>query len=102
MRIEVHDRRDDDRYEVAVDREPAGLLTYRLETDRIAFTHAEVDREYGGKGVGSALAAYALHDARARGLAVLPDCPFLSAYIGKHPEHVDLVPADLRGRYGLG
>lgn len=102
MRINVHDRRDGDRYEVTVDGEPAGLLTYRLETGRIAFTHAEVDREFGGKGIGSALAAYALDDARARGLEVRPDCPFLSAYIGKHPEYVELVPTDLRGRYGLG
>ena len=29
---------------------------------------------------------------RARGLAVLPLCPFVKAYIGKHPdEYADLV-----------
>jgi len=102
VQIEVQDRSGSGRYDVTVDGEPAGLLTYRLEASRIAFTHAEVRPEFGGKGVGSALAAYALDDARARALDVLPDCPFLSAYIQKHPEYVDLVPSELRARYGLG
>lgn len=102
MHIEVQDQRDVDRYEVTVDGTPAGVLTYRLETEHIAFPHAVVYPEFGGQGVGSALAAYALDDARTRGLAVLPDCPFLSAYIEKHPEYLDLVPAELRRRYGLG
>lgn len=102
MTIDVQDRRDADRYEVCVDGERAGFLTYRLESDRITFTHAEVDPGYGGRGVGSALAAYALDDARNRGLAVLPNCPFVTAYVQKHSEYVDLVPAELRPMYGLG
>lgn len=101
MQIDVQDRRDDNHYEVTVDGEPAGLLTYRIVDEQIALTHAVVYPEFGGKGVGTRLAAYALDDARKRGLAVLPDCPFISAYIEKHPEHVDLVPAELRPRYGL-
>lgn len=55
----------------------------------------------GGRGVGSQLARHALDDARARGLAVVPDCPFLNDYLSKHPEYADLVPADLRARFGL-
>ena len=102
MQITVEDRRDDNRYEVTVDGKPAGLLTYRLRPGRIAFTHAEVDRAFSGHGVGSKLASYALDDARRRGLTVLPDCPFVSGYIAKHMEYVDLVPAESRTGYGLG
>ena len=39
--------------------------------------------------------------ARERGLAVHPDCPFVRGWIAKHPEYVDLVPADEHARYGL-
>jgi len=101
MTIDVQDRPDGDRFEVTVDGAPAGSLSYRLDPDRISFTHAEVDPAFGGRGVGSALAAYALDDARARGLAVLPDCPFVSSYVAKNPEYVELVPVELRARYGL-
>ena len=84
-----------------MDGEQAGLLTYRLSPGRIAFPHAEVDPAYGGKGVGSALAKYALDDARSRGLEVLPDCPFVTAYVKRHREYADLVPKELHSRYGL-
>jgi len=101
LTIDVRDRPDDRQYEVTVDGQVAGKLVYRLGPDQIAFTHAEVDSAYGGKGVGSALASHALDDARARGLAVLPDCPFVTAYVKKHSEYVDLVPDHLRPSYGL-
>ncbi len=38
---------------------------------------------------------------RDRGLAVLPDCPFVRGWIAKHPDYADLVPADRRADYDL-
>lgn len=32
---------------------------------------------------------------------MLPFCPFVNAWIGKHPDYLDLVPADQRERFGL-
>ncbi len=64
--------------------------------------HAETDRAYGGRGVASEMARFALEDARARELEVIPSCPFVSGYIRKHSEYADLVPADQRARYGIG
>lgn len=101
-KIDVQDNPSADRYEVSVDGAPAGVLTYRLGSDRITFTHAVVDPAFGGRGVGSALAAYALDDARARDLQVLPECAFMADYVSKHAEYAELVPADQRDRYGLG
>ena len=46
--------------------------------------------------------ARALDVVRERGLAALPDCPFVRGWIGKHPDYADLVPADRRADYGLG
>lgn len=101
MQIEVRDSPDAGRYEVSVDGSPAGMLVYDLDGDRITMFHAEVDPVYGGQGVGSQLARHALDDARARGLVVVPACPFVSDYLSKHPEYADLVPADVRERLDL-
>lgn len=40
-------------------------------------------------------------DARSRGLAVLPFCPFVKGYIERHPDHLYLVPEARRERLGL-
>ena len=86
---------------IEVDGERAGLLQYRLDGERISFTHAEIDPAREGQGLGSTLSAFALDDARARGLAVLPRCPFVQSYMQRHSEYVDLVPENQRTRFGL-
>lgn len=63
-----------------------GLAAYRLRGDEIAFTHTEIDPTCEGRGYGSALVGAALADARERGLTVLPLCPFVAAYLERHPE----------------
>lgn len=99
--IRVHDQSDAHRYVIEVDGERAGLLQYRLEGDRISFTHAEIDPGREGQGLGSTLSAFALDDARSRGLSVLPRCPFVKTYVQRHSEYVDLVPEAERTRFGL-
>jgi predicted GNAT family acetyltransferase len=44
-----------------------------------------------GRGIGSALVRGALEQVRARGLKVVAKCPFVSAYMSKHPEFSDLL-----------
>ena len=53
--------------------------------------HTEVEPEHEGKGVGAALVQGALDDVRDRGLKVQPLCPFVAAYIQRHPDYEDLV-----------
>jgi predicted GNAT family acetyltransferase len=89
----VTDNRDLERYEVHLGDELAGFVTYRLRPDRITFLHTEVEPALEGRGIGSLLAAAALDDARARGLSVIPICPFISSWIKRHPEYGDLVLA---------
>lgn len=45
-----------------------------------------------GRGVGSRLVKGALDHVRALGAGVIPGCPFVAAYIERHPEEADLVP----------
>lgn len=72
---------------------PGGLAlaTYRLAPGVVTVLHTEVPSAVGGKGFGSELARGLLETIRARGEKVVPRCPFLAAYIEKHPEFQDLV-----------
>ena len=74
------------RYEAHVDGELAGVLEYRLRRGRIALIHTEVLPVHEGRGVGSALVRFALDDARRRGLRVIAICPYVQAYLTRHPE----------------
>lgn len=98
---QVRDDAEHDRYEVLQDGMLAGFAQYRKRGGLIAFVHTEIDPEQGGKGLGTALIEGALDDARAQGLDVLPFCPFVRAYIEKHPDYLDLVPADRRKDFEL-
>ncbi len=89
--ISVVDNPGAARYELRVDRAVAGFITYRLKDDSITLLHSEMNPELEGEGLGSRLAAGTLDDARARGLAVKPVCPFVVAFIESHPEYADLV-----------
>lgn len=66
-------------------------LDYRLGRDRIALVHTEVPEELQGQGIGSDLVRTALEFAREKELTVLPYCPFVAAYLERHPEWSDLV-----------
>jgi predicted GNAT family acetyltransferase len=82
------------RYEAYVGDVLAGFSQYTLEDGNgtVVFTHTEVDPRFEGEGIGSTLVRDALDDIRRRGLAVVPQCPFVAAYIEKHPdEYGDLV-----------
>jgi predicted GNAT family acetyltransferase len=89
---EVQDNPAKNRFEIIVDGYTA-LAAYRLKPGVIAFTHTEVPKELGGRGIGSQLAKGALDQVRARGLKVVPLCPFIKAYIEKHPAYQDLLAA---------
>jgi predicted GNAT family acetyltransferase len=99
--ISIADQPDSARYTIAVDNALAGFLTYQLEAGRIAFMHAEIDPAVEGQGLGSQLTAFALDDARARGLTVEPYCPFVRSFIERHDQYRELVPESRRGRFGL-
>ncbi|MGF1428106.1 GNAT family N-acetyltransferase [Kitasatospora sp. LaBMicrA B282] len=90
MAVTVRDNPSAHRFEAAVDGAGAGFAEY-LRTDRlVVYPHTDVDPAFEGRGVGGALARAALDDARARGLPVLATCPFISAWMVRHPEYQDL------------
>ncbi len=101
MTVTVREASERCRFEVLVDDEVVGFAVYHLDAGRAAIPHTEVDPAHGGRGVATELIHTVLDSARERGQQVLPYCPFVSAYIRKHPEYVVLVPPDERGSFGL-
>ncbi len=87
---EVRDNPEKHQFEMIVEGFTA-LAAYRLKPGVITFTHTEVPKELGGRGIGSQLAKGALDQVRARGLKVVPLCPFIKAYIEKNAEYQDLL-----------
>ncbi len=79
------------RFEAHLDGQLAGILDYVVESGRIDLVHTEVAASYEGRGIGAALARFALDEARRRGLRVIATCPYVRRYLAKHPEDHDIV-----------
>src|SRR5260221_13648946 len=92
-RVTVTDRPNELGYDIEVDGEVAGFLLYRVGPGVLERVHPDVDPKWEGKGVGGALVKGALDDIRARDLKIRPFCPFVRAYLRRHPEYQDLVAA---------
>jgi predicted GNAT family acetyltransferase len=73
------------RFQTVVDGYTAEL-TYRVTGDRMVIKHTGVPPAIEGRGIGSALVRAAVEDAIARDLTIVPLCPFVGAWLGRHPE----------------
>jgi hypothetical protein len=73
---------------------PEGLAILRYHYDaahRLTLDHTEVPPVLRRQGIATRLAAAALDFASDRGLVVVPVCPFVVAYLRRHPEFNGLV-----------
>jgi hypothetical protein len=96
--MEFRHEPENHRYVVEIDGENIGLAVYHLRNDRHIFVHTEVAPGHEGEGVGSKLARFALDDVRATGGTIVPLCPFIAAWVKRHPEYQDLVDQELLDR----
>jgi uncharacterized protein len=72
-----------------------GEMTFsRLSDKLIIVDHTGVPDSLRGQGVGQALAAHVVAEARARGFRIVPLCPFLRAQYKRHPEWADVMRVD--------
>ncbi len=90
MTVEVVENEQEKRYEARIDGALAGFAVYIPADGMRVITHTEVDPAHEGRGVGSALARFALDDIRARGTKVMPLCPFVLGWMQRHPDYADL------------
>jgi predicted GNAT family acetyltransferase len=68
-----------------------GTLAYSDREGKLYLIHTEVPKQLEGHGYAGALAKTALEYAKEQGLEVVPFCPFVRAYLQRHPEYASLV-----------
>jgi len=78
------------RFELAREGHTA-VLTYRERDGQVTLIHTEVPPALRGRGLADELAHAALEYALQHRLTVRPVCPFVQAYLRRHPEYADLV-----------
>jgi len=92
--LDVRDAPRASRYEARSGDALAGFSQYERSDDGepvFVFTHTEVDPAFEGQGVGGTLVRGALDDVRRRGARIVAACPFVRAWVERHPDYQDLV-----------
>lgn len=87
----ITDEPDRQRYAARLDGQLAGIIAYAVEGAVVRMVHTEVPAAYEGQGIAGRLVRYALDDTRQRGRRVRPLCPYVDAWIKRHPDYADLV-----------
>ena len=88
---EIRKNEERSRYELLVEGEVVGYLSYVAGEDAIDLPHTVVDPAHGGKGYAGELVRHGLDDIRGQGKKVIPTCSYVAGYIQKHPEYEDLL-----------
>jgi uncharacterized protein len=101
MSTHVSKDSDRNRYELRLDDRVVGVADYVRDGDALAVTHTGVEPRFRGQGLAGELIEFVLRDMREAGLQVLPYCSYVSDYIARNPEHLELVPTERRRAFGL-
>ncbi len=78
-------------YEYHIDGDVALVEYIKTPEGEVYLTHTEVPTNLQGRGIASELIREVLEDIKKEGLQVVPVCPFVSAYINRHPEWRQMV-----------
>lgn len=89
MNNQIINNTENNRFELSLDNGDKAFVEYSLREDKIAFLHTEVPVAYEGKGIAAALAKYVLEYAKSNHLRVIPICPYIKAYIQRHPDSIE-------------
>ncbi|AOT04420.1 GNAT family N-acetyltransferase [Arthrobacter sp. U41] len=88
--ISIRNNPDRLRYEVLDGDLAIGQAAYVDDGEgRRIFYHTVIDEDYGGQGLAGRLAAQALDETVAAGLMIVPVCPYIKNYLGKHTQYAD-------------
>ena len=82
----VVDNPQENRFELSVEGQTA-VLNYERTAKSVVLVHTEVPASLRGRHLGDRLVEGAITHAREEGLRVVAVCPFVRAYLRKHPEH---------------
>lgn len=85
MDIDMVENKERKRFEAEVEGQIA-FIEYIRAKNAVYLTHTEVPTALEGKGVGSALVIAVLNTMETEAHQIAPLCPFVAAYIRKHPQ----------------
>lgn len=91
--MDVIDNQEGKQYEMHVEGKVVKIEYIRAK-HKIYLTHTEVPKSLEGRGLATSIVQKVLEDIDKKELTLIPLCPFVAAYIKKHPEWKRLV---LRG-----
>lgn len=94
--IALHKNEDKKRFELEVNGYMA-FIDYKETENHISLIHTESPTELAGTGAASALVEKTLVYIKETGKKLLPFCPFVFAFIKKHPEWKALVDEHFKG-----
>ncbi|MDX1278342.1 GNAT family N-acetyltransferase [Oceanihabitans sediminis] len=84
------------RFEINIDGHFA-FINYGEFGNQIALVHTEAEPELAGKGAASAVVEKTLQYLDENNISLLPFCPYVFAYIKKHPEWKRIVSPKFKG-----
>ena len=90
MSYTLIDNSDKKQYEFQLS-EHTPHIEYIKAKEKIYLTHTEVPMALEGQGIGTELVRQVLEDIKKKELTLVPLCPFVAAYIKKHPQWRELV-----------
>lgn len=84
MEYQITNNQENQQFELLIDDHKAEMV-YRLRDDKIYLMHTSVPKEMENRGIGKALVKFALHYSLKNNLDLVVYCPFVKAYVERHP-----------------
>lgn len=91
MSTSVSRQSSPDRFEISVDGNVAGFTQFTDREHRRIFPHTEIGEDFGGQGLAGIVVEEAMRATREEGRTIVPVCPYVKKWLGKHPEYDELV-----------
>ena len=90
MTYNIHNNPSSQHIETEADSEKA-FIEYRMKDDAIALMHTFVPPALEGRGIAAALTNWALEYVKHEASPLIVYCPYIAAYMKKHPEYDTLL-----------
>lgn len=89
--MDVVNNKEHFQFQITLEDGEKAVLEYRWHDKDLTLMHTFVPPAHEGKGVAALLAKEALEYAKAEGIKVIVYCPYVAAYLKRHPEYKELV-----------
>lgn len=95
IEIQLVKNEEKKRFELEVDQFIA-FIDYKESDGKISLTHTEAPKELEGRGVANAVVEKTLDYIEQNNFTLVPLCPFVFAYIKRHPEWNKIIDPDFK------